>query len=104
MLLCEIVSGVRRREFLGALAGTLPALRAQPTKRTPNIILMLADDLGWIDTTPYGAVLHETAALERFARSGVRFTRAYAAGPVCSLKRASILTGKHPARLHMTIW
>ncbi len=69
-----------------------------------NFVFILADDLGWSDITPYGADLHETPNLERLAREGVRFTRAYAASPVCSPTRASIQTGKYPARLRMTIW
>ena len=70
----------------------------------PNIILLLADDLGWADLACYGNDLHETPNLDRLARQGIRFTDAYAASPVCTPPRASILTGKHPARLHMTIW
>jgi arylsulfatase A len=90
---------MRRREFLGLLA----AAGAAPARR-PNIVLVLADDLGWADTTPYGADLHETPNLERLARTSVTFTRAYAAAPVCTPTRASIHTGKYPARLRMTIW
>ena len=70
----------------------------------PNIVLVLADDLGWSDLACYGADLHETPELDRLASEGLRFTRAYAAAPVCTPTRAAILTGKHPARLHMTIW
>lgn len=72
--------------------------------RKPNIIFILADDLGWSDIGCYGADLHETPNLDLLARQGMRFTDAYAAAPVCSPTRASILTGKCPARLHMTIW
>ena len=70
----------------------------------PNIVFILADDMGWSDLAGYGSDLHETPNLDAFAESGVRFTQAYTASPVCSPTRASILTGKHPARLHMTIW
>jgi arylsulfatase A-like enzyme len=70
----------------------------------PNIILIVADDLGWADLACYGADLHETPHLDRFAAENVRFTDAYAAAPICSPTRASIMTGKYPARLHMTIW
>lgn len=70
----------------------------------PNVVFILADDLGWADLGVYGADLHQTPNLDRFAASGVRFTQAYTASPVCSPTRASILTGKHPARLHLTIW
>ena len=70
----------------------------------PNLLLIVADDLGWSDLGCYGADLHETPNLDRFAEQGVRFTQAYSASPVCTPTRASILTGKHPARLRMTIW
>ena len=69
-----------------------------------NLILIVADDLGWADLGCYGSDLHETPHLDRLASEGVRFTDAYSASPVCTPTRASILTGKHPARLHMTIW
>lgn len=69
-----------------------------------NIVFLLADDLGWSDTSTYGGDLVETPNLDRLSKSGVRFTNAYAASPVCSPTRASFLTGKYPARLHMTTW
>ena len=81
-----------------ACSGTL---RAEPRK--PNIVFILADDLGWADVGCYGADLHETPNLDRLATEGVRFSQAYAM-PVCSPTRASIMTGKHAARLHITIW
>jgi arylsulfatase A len=96
---------LNRRSFLKtALAGTTTFAARATGSKPPNIVLILADDLGWSDTTPYGADLHETPSLERLAREGVRFERAYAAAPICSPTRASILTGKYPARLRMTIW
>jgi arylsulfatase A-like enzyme len=73
-------------------------------QRSPNVVMILADDLGAHDLVCYGADLHETPNLDRFAASGVRFTQAYAASPVCTPTRASIMTGKYPARLKMTIW
>jgi arylsulfatase A len=69
-----------------------------------NVVFILADDLGWADLTCYGADLHETPHLDQLASEGMRLTNAYAAAPVCSPTRASILSGKWPARLHMTIW
>ncbi len=68
-----------------------------------NVVLILADDLGWSDLGCYGADLHETPHLDRLAREGVRFTQAYAMS-VCSPTRAMLLTGRHAARLGMTIW
>ena len=70
----------------------------------PNIVFILADDLGWADLGIYGSDLHETPRIDAFARGAMRFTQAYAAAPVCSPTRASILTGKYPAKLGMTIW
>lgn len=70
----------------------------------PNVVLIVADDLGWADTTPYGHTsIYRTPNVERLARGGMRFTQAYAASPVCSPTRASILTGQHPARLGITL-
>ena len=70
----------------------------------PNFVLILVDDMGWTDLGVYGSDLHETPRIDTFAAGSMRFTNAYAASPVCSPTRASILTGKHPARLHMTVW
>ncbi|QGJ72074.1 N-acetylgalactosamine-6-sulfatase [Planctomycetales bacterium 10988] len=70
----------------------------------PNILLVVVDDLGWADLGCYGADLHQTPNIDRFATESVRFTDAYAAAPICTPSRASIMTGKFPARLHMTIW
>ena len=79
------------------------SFRIDAAKR-PNLILILADDLGWADLSCYGNDLHQTPNLDRLAKQGVRFTDAYSASPVCTPTRAAILTGLHPARLHMTIW
>lgn len=68
------------------------------------MVFILADDLGGSDVGCYGADLHETPNLDALARQSVKFEQAYSASPVCSPTRASILTGCHPARLHMTIW
>lgn len=84
---------------LGPLVAAIPP----PAARAPNIVLILADDLGWADLGCYGADLHETPRLDAFAREGVRFTQAYAMS-VCSPSRAMLLTGRHAARLGITIW
>src|SRR3954470_5788593 len=73
-------------------------------QRPPNVVFILADDLGWADLGCYGSTFYETPNLDRLASQSVRFTQAYAACPVCSPTRASILTGKYPARLHLTDW
>ncbi len=74
------------------------ASEPQPTT-PPNILLVLADDLGWSDTACYEHPWHATPHLDRLAQQGLRFTQAYAPAPICSASRASILTGKTPARL-----
>ncbi|WP_080058370.1 sulfatase [Spirosoma aerolatum] len=68
----------------------------------PNIVLIVADDLGYTDLSCYGHKRHQTPFIDSLARKGIRFTQAYAASPVCSPSRAAILTGKHPARLQLT--
>src|SRR4051812_34893861 len=76
---------------------------AAPDTVRPNILFILADDMGWADLGCYGADLHETPHLDQFAREAVRFTNAYAMS-VCSPSRATLMTGQHAARLHFTIW
>ncbi len=75
---------------------------APPGDRRPNIIFFLVDDMGWMDSTVYGSRYYETPNMERLASRGMMFTDAYAANPLCSPTRASILTGKWPARLRIT--
>ena len=70
----------------------------------PNIILIVIDDLGWADLACYGSDFYETPHLDALAQRGVRFTDAYAACPVCSPTRASLLTGRYPARVGITNW
>jgi len=68
----------------------------------PNIIMLLIDDLGWRDLVCYGSDFYETPNLDRLAAGGMRFTQAYASCPVCSPTRASIMSGKYPARVGVT--
>ncbi len=84
--------------FDGCVTGT--SGDAEP----PNVVLMIIDDLGWVDTGVYGSAFYETPNIDRLAAQGVRFTQFYTASPVCSPTRASIMTGKHPARLNLTNW
>ena len=72
-----------------------------PSPAHPNIVFILADDLGWKDVGFQGSA-YPTPHLDRLASEGLVFTRAYAAAPSCSPTRAAILTGKHPARLGLT--
>ena len=68
----------------------------------PNIVFLLADDLGWTGTTSFGSDFYETPNLDQLASEGTSFTNAYAACTVCSPTRASIMTGMYPARLQLT--
>jgi arylsulfatase A-like enzyme len=70
----------------------------------PNFVFFLVDDLGWMDLGCYGSSYHETPRIDALAKSGVRFTNAYAASPVCSPTRAAIMTGKYPSRVDITDW
>ena len=87
-----------RRQFLTSLVVT-PAI-AQ--RRSPNVVLILIDDYGWTDTGYNGSSFYETPNIDKLARSGMVFTNAYSASPVCSPTRSAIMTGKYPARLHIT--
>ncbi len=72
--------------------------------RLPNVVFFLVDDLGWSDVGCFGSDFYDTPNIDQLAEEGVKFTNAYAACHVCSPTRASILTGKYPARLNLTDW
>lgn len=75
------------------------------TKKQPNFVFILVDDLGWADVTcNYPESFYDTPNIDKLAESGVRFTNAYSANPVCSPTRAAIMTGKHPNRVNITDW
>lgn len=86
--------------LFAALVSCFAAHAAQP----PNIVFILADDLGINDLACYGRKDHRTPNLDRLAEQGTRFTCAYAAQSICSPSRAAILTGKTPGRLHLTTY
>jgi arylsulfatase A-like enzyme len=88
--------------LLSAAAATAPAIGTAAER--PNVILILADDLGWTDLACYGSDFYETPHLDRLARDGMRFSQNYSACTVCSPSRAALMTGKYPARLHITDW
>ncbi|MGC6467777.1 MAG: sulfatase [Akkermansiaceae bacterium] len=73
-------------------------------KDKPNFVFLLVDDLGWGDFGCYGATFYETPHIDKLAKDGMLFTNGYAACTVCSPSRAAILTGRYPARLHLTDW
>src|SRR5947209_18252230 len=97
------MASLARRTFGVFVVLTLSTAGAAEPPRPLNVVLIVADDLGWADVGCQGADLHETPNIDRLAAQGVRFTQAYAAS-VCSPTRASLMTGKHPARLGITVW
>ena len=68
----------------------------------PNVIMILIDDMGWADSSTYGSEYYQTPNLTRLAKEGMLFTDGYAASPLCSPTRASIMSGQYPARIRMT--
>ncbi len=95
---------MNRRHFLCA-AGAMTLLAGTGRARAehkPNIVLILADDMGQHQAGCYGNPFYETPNLDRLAATGMKFLNGYAAAPVCSPTRAAIMTGKYPARLHLT--
>ncbi len=85
-----------------AFAGIFCSQRDCAATDRPNIVVILADDLGINDLHCYGREEHQTPHLDRLAKDGIRFTAAYCAQPICSPSRAAIMTGKTPAQLHLT--
>ncbi len=81
---------------------------SKPTQKVdskkPNIVFFLVDDLGWKDIGAFGSTFYETPNIDALTKKGNKFTSAYAACPVCSPTRASIMSGKYPARLNTTDW
>ena len=93
---------LRNAVRLAAAACLLAQAAGAAEPKRPNIVFFLADDFGQRDVGAYGSTFYETPNLDRLAREGARFTDAYAACPVCSPTRASILTGQWPQRTGIT--
>lgn len=85
-------------------SGALSTCALFSKKKKLNFILIDIDDLGWRDLTCYGSQYYETPNIDRLAAQGMRFTDAYASCAVCSPTRASIMTGRYPARIGITDW
>ena len=92
------------RFSLGIVLLLLAAVATASAATKTNIVFMLIDDMGWADGGCFGSKFYDTPRMDRLAAAGMRFTQAYAACAVCSPTRASIQTGKYPARLHITDW
>jgi len=104
-------SFISRRQFLRLAGGIVltpilgsTGLAVGKNSARPNILFIMVDDLGWSDLGCYGSDLHETKNIDKLASQSVMFTDAYSSSPVCSPTRASVLSGKHPARINMTVW
>ena len=98
-----IPTGVTRRQFVATAAATgafafLPGLR-RFAKRPPNVLFILADDMGYGDLSSFGRPDYKTPVLDRFARDGLRLTSVYTAGAVCTPTRCAWVTGRYPQRL-----
>ena len=92
-----------QRTFLVlALVGFLAAAWSSADQRRPNIVFILADDLGYAQLGCFGSDYYQTPRIDRLASEGMKFSNAYAAAAICSPTRASIMTGKYPTRLHLT--
>ena len=94
---------VTRREFIQATVATsalatIGVAHAAPARR-PNVLFILADDLGYGDLSCYGRPDYQTPALDNLARQGLKFTSSYAAAPVCTPTRCAYITGRYPQRL-----
>ncbi|MCP4343604.1 MAG: sulfatase, partial [Desulfobulbaceae bacterium] len=88
----------------GYLTGCVSGISAKTPRRKPNFVFILVDDLGWSDVGCYGSSFYETPNIDKLATGAMRFSDAYAACPVCSPTRASIMAGKYPARMDTTDW
>jgi hypothetical protein len=88
-----MISTIRLLICLLLLASSQAALAKAPTPARLNIIVLLADDMGWNGPSCYGSDLHRTPNLDQLAKRGMKFTNAYAACTVCSPTRAAMMTG-----------
>ena len=90
--------------FLILLAAIVAPMQAPAKEGPTNFVFFLVDDLGWADVSCFGSTFHETPNIDALAASGMKFTSGYAAASICSPTRASIMTGRHPARVDITDW
>ena len=90
----EFIAGVTAATAVGALTDT-----AAQARDRPNLLFILADDMGWGDLSCYGRPDYQTPNLDKLSTQGVRFTNAYSAAPVCTPTRVGFHTGRYPARL-----
>jgi len=100
---------VTRREFLNTAVGTTAMITASRVGQSaslerPNVLFILADDLGYGDLSCYGRPDYRTPVLDNLARQGVKFMSAYAAAPVCTPTRCALVTGRYPQRIEVGLY
>src|SRR6185437_2625687 len=101
----QLLPGIAAVIIVGAglfLTCPVSAADSADSRSRPNVVLILADDLGWRDLGCYGSTYHKTPNIDALARRGKLFRQAYAASPLCSPTRTSIMTGLYPARVGIT--
>jgi arylsulfatase A len=97
-----LAQNVSRRNFMGQLgAMSLSAVACGRAKRSPNIIVIYIDDMGYGDIGPFGSTQHRTPVLDQMAAEGMRFTSFYVTSGVCTQSRSSLMTGCYPRRVNM---
>jgi len=107
MRLHKTIAGLIRAAAAGySLVSIVASISAAtpkvPSPRPPNIVFILADDMGWNQVGYHGSNYYSTPNIDTIARDGMQFRHAYSAAPICSPSRAALMTGKYPARLHLT--
>lgn len=94
---------MKMKKMMLVMLGALLCFGASHAEQSrPNVVFILADDLGWMDVAYHGSRFYETPNLDRLAKMGMQFSRAYAAAQVCAPTRGSIMSGKYPARSGFT--
>jgi arylsulfatase A len=95
---------ITSKHILSYSAAMLALTATAKPATQPNVIFILIDDMGWKDLGVYGSDFHQTPNIDQLAADGVRFTNGYSACTVSSPTRASVMTGKYPAKLRITDW
>ena len=95
---------MRLLPFLLSLISCFFCLLSAKEKQKPNVILVLVDDMGWMDLSCQGSDFYRTPNVDRLAKEGITYTNGYAACAVCSPTRAAVQTGRYPHRLGVTDW
>ncbi|MEL7496278.1 MAG: sulfatase [Planctomycetota bacterium] len=101
---CLLVVAITLSLWANESFAEIPEIDSTRQVNRPNVVFILADDLGWRDLSHAGSEFYESPHIDRIAQEGIRFSYGYAACQVCSPSRASLMTGKYPARIKVTDW